>query len=144
MYYLEPEMELISKCHFFLQTLRMPEKYHQAIQPTLLKIHKMSINPDALYTELECRLNYLLKHNHDYLTDDESIEVQKMIYHKEYGLALQSFCYGFISESRPLSKESLTIVDELITKMGMKDESDDYYWLWDKFISAVKRQSQIS
>jgi hypothetical protein len=78
--------------------------------------------------EMEGGFSYLMERGRNYLTREELHEVKHRVAHKEYGLALQSFCYGFIAESRPLSKEAIAVVDELMTKMGMKDEGDDNYW----------------
>jgi hypothetical protein len=96
------------------------------------------MNSDKIHADQEGRLLHLLDKSQDYLTQDEFTEVQKRVHHKEYALALQSFLYGFIAEARPLSQEALVIADELITQMGMKNEDDDDYWLWEKFHSAMK------
>jgi len=87
----------------------------------------------------EEKIALLLECDSQYLTSDEKAEVLKGVSSKEYFLAVQSFLFGFISESRPLSRRALDIIEDLMGKMGVKDEDDDDYWLWEEFDSAVKR-----
>jgi|GEM_PF-3895274 len=92
-----------------------------------------------LHQHLERQLKTLLSLGG--LTNNERLEVSKMISHAEYSLALQVYCHGVIENARPISEDEIAIVDDLFSKMGIKDadETDGDYWLWKKFSSAVGR-----
>ena len=98
-----------------------------------MKIHK-------LHSKLETLLVALLQGSESYLMNGDKIEIQNFIYHKEYFLALQSFCYGFLEDGKNLSNSQIELIDELMRLMGIDQEEDDDFWLWEMFQQVLNNR----
>ena len=86
--------------------------------------------PENYYEQLEQELNEILQLTQFVLTKEDIKDVIDKIENREYGIAIQSLGYILIKKNLSISKQAVCLINNVIEKMGMKDEDDDDYWFW--------------
>lgn len=87
---------------------------------------------EQYYEKLTRDFLKLLESCKEIISDSDLEEVMGKIDNKEYGIALQSLSYSLLESSSKVQEEDKKIIFSLFERMGMMDEDDDDYWLWEK------------
>jgi hypothetical protein len=91
-----------------------------------------------MHEDVKKMLEILLNDSELILKIEDKNQIGKYISHREYYHALQWYCGSVIQEKKTLSSEQIRSVLELMHLMGVDQENDSEFWLWEQFTENFK------